>query len=99
VGDTVKMFAIEDVQFFHAQDKYTRVVTDRDEGIIRTPLKELMAGLDPDVFWQVHRSLLVRVSAIERVERDELGKYYLYLKARADCLPVSSAFQHRFKAM
>ena len=99
VGDTIKMFAIEDVQFFQAQDKYIRVVTDNDEAIIRTPLKELMAGLDPDIFWQVHRSLLVRASAIERVKRDDLGKFHLHLKTSSEILPVSGAFQHRFKGM
>ena len=99
VGDTIKMFAIDDVQFFQAQDKYVRVVTDTDEAIIRTPLKELMAGLDPEVFWQVHRSLLVRANAIQRVKRDDLGKFHLHLKGSAEILPVSGAFQHRFKAM
>ena len=99
VGDTIKMFAIDDVQFFQAQDKYVRVVTDTDEAIIRTPLKELMAGLDPETFWQVHRSLLVRANAIQRVKRDDLGKFHLHLKGSTEILPVSGAFQHRFKAM
>ena len=99
VGDTIKMFAIDDVQFFQAQDKYVRVVTNTDEAIIRTPLKELMAGLDPEIFWQVHRSLLVRANAIQRVKRDDLGKFHLHLKGSAEILPVSGAFQHRFKAM
>jgi DNA-binding LytR/AlgR family response regulator len=99
VGDTIKMFAIDDVQFFQAQDKYVRVVTDTDEAIIRTPLKELMVGLDPESFWQVHRSLLVRANAIQRVKRDDLGKFHLYLKRSTEILPVSGAFQHRFKAM
>lgn len=99
VGDTIKMFAIDDVQFFQAQDKYVRVVTDTDEAIIRTPLKELIPGLDPEVFWQVHRSLLVRANAIQRVKRDDLGKFHLHLKGSAEILPVSGAFQHRFKAM
>jgi DNA-binding LytR/AlgR family response regulator len=99
VGDTIKMFAIEDVQFFQAQEKYVRVVTDTDEAIIRTPLKELMAGLDPEIFWQVHRSLLVRANAIQRVKRDDLGKFHLHLKGSTEILPVSGAFQHRFKAM
>lgn len=99
VGDTIKMFAIEDVQFFQAQDKYVRVVTNADEVIIRTPLKDLMADLDPETFWQVHRSLLVRASAIERVKRDDLGKYHLHLKGKSEILPVSGAFQHRFKSM
>ena len=99
VGDTIKMFAIDDVQFFQAQDKYVRVVTNTDEAIIRTPLKELMAGLDPETFWQVHRSLLVRANAIQRVKRDDLGKFHLHLKGSAEILPVSGAFQHRFRAM
>jgi len=99
VGDTIKMFAIEDVLFFQAQDKYVRVVTSNDEAIIRTPLKELIPGLDPEIFWQVHRSLLVCAHAIQRVKRDDLGKFYLHLKGSVEILPVSGAFQHRFKAM
>jgi len=46
IGDTVKMFPIDDVIFFQAQDKYVRVVTAGDEAVIRTPLKELIKQLD-----------------------------------------------------
>ncbi|MGH8108069.1 MAG: LytR/AlgR family response regulator transcription factor [Arenimonas sp.] len=99
VGDTVKMFSIDDVLFFQAQDKYIRVVTNSDEAIIRTPLKELINSLDPDIFWQVHRSVVVRVSAIDRVHKDELGHYLLTLKDRSEILPISSAFQSRFRGM
>jgi len=99
VGDTVKMFSIDDVLFFQAQDKYIRVVTNTDEAIIRTPLKELICSLDPDIFWQVHRSVVVRVSAIDRVRKDDLGHYSLHLKDRTDNLPISSAFQSRFRGM
>ncbi len=99
VGDTVKMFSIDDVLFFQAQDKYIRVVTHADEAVIRTPLKDLIASLDPDIFWQVHRSVVVRVSAIDRVRKDELGHYELHLKDRKDILPISSAFQSRFRGM
>jgi DNA-binding LytR/AlgR family response regulator len=99
VGDTIKMLSIEDIIFFQAQDKYIRVVTHSDEAIIRTPLKELIASLDPDVFWQVHRSVVVRVSAIDHVSKDDLGHYSLSLKNRAERLPISSAFQSRFKGM
>jgi DNA-binding LytR/AlgR family response regulator len=98
-GDAIKMFAIDDVLFFQAQDKYTRVVTAGDEALIRTPLKDLLAGLDSDAFWQVHRSCIVRANAIAQVKRDELGKLSLTVKGRSEPLPVSSAFQHRFKVM
>ena len=95
--DTVKIFA-DEVLFF-SFSKYIRVVTNTDEAIIRTPLKELLASLDPDIFWQVHRSVVVRVSAIDRVRKDELGHYLLTLKDRTEILPISSAFQSRFRGM
>lgn len=99
VGDTVKMFPVEEVLFFQAQEKYTRVVTAADEAIIRMTLKELLAGLDRDEFWQVHRSVIVRASAVDRVRRDELGKLGLRLRGNDEVLPVSQAFQHRFRGM
>ena len=99
VGDSVRMIGIEEVLYFQAQDKYVRVVTAGAEAIIRTPIKDLLAGLDPDEFWQVHRGVVVRVSAIDRVRRDEFGKSTLQLRGRDDALPVSAAFLHRFRGM
>jgi DNA-binding LytR/AlgR family response regulator len=99
VGNSVKMFSIDEVLFFQAQDKYTRVVTADSEGHIRTPLKELLAALDSETFWQVHRSVIVRVGAIRSVEKDDEGKLQLTVRGRADVLPVSSTFQHRFRGM
>jgi DNA-binding LytR/AlgR family response regulator len=99
VGSSTRMFDIDEVLFFQAQDKYTRVVTLDDEGQIRTPLKELLAALDPEMFWQVHRSVIVRVGAIRKVDKDADGKLALTVRGRADVLPVSSAFQHRFRGM
>lgn len=99
IGDSVRMIGIDEVLYFQAQDKYVRVVTADGEAIIRTSLKELLAGLDPDEFWQVHRGVVVRVKAIDRVRKDELGRYALKLKGRSETLPVSSAFQQRFRGM
>ena len=99
VGDSVRMIGIDEVLYFQAQDKYVRVVTDEAEAVIRTPLKDLLSGLDPDTFWQVHRGVVVRVAAIDRVRKDELGKWHLCLRGRSESLPVSGAFLHRFRGM
>jgi DNA-binding LytR/AlgR family response regulator len=99
VGNAVKMYSIDEVLFFQAQDKYTRVVTATSEGHIRTPLKELVAALDSETFWQVHRSVLVRVGAIHAVQKDDDGKLQLTVRGRSDVLPVSSTFQRRFRGM
>ncbi len=99
VGDTIKMFGIDEVLFFQSDEKYTRVVTAGDEAHIRKPLREITDGLDPDVFWQVHRGLVVRAWAIARAHRDELGRITLRLKGHAETLAVSQAYGWRFKPM
>lgn len=65
---------IEDVLFFQSDAGSTRVVTCLEKASIRTPLKELLAELNPVVFWQIHRRVIVRVSAIRPVRRNELGR-------------------------
>jgi DNA-binding LytR/AlgR family response regulator len=99
VGNVTKMFAIDEVMFFQAQDKYVRVVTGTDEVHIRMPLRDLLATLPSDAFWQIHRSVIVRASAIHRIERADDGRLQVRLKGRTDLLPVSSAFQYRFRPM
>lgn len=99
VGNSTKLFDIDEVLFFQSQEKYTRVVTADSEGHIRTPLKELLGALDSGAFWQVHRSVIVRVGAIVAVEKGDDGKLRLTLRGHPDVLPVSSAFQHRFRGM
>lgn len=99
VRDTVRLYAIDEILAFQAQDKYTRALTASDEALLRTSLRELAQALDPDVFWQVHRSAIVRATAIEKISRDELGKAWLTLKGRGDVLPVASAFYSKLRSL
>ena len=99
VGDTIRMISIDDVLCFKSEDKYTCVVTAGASAHIRTPLKELLAQLDPEIFWQVHRSAIVRVAAVMSLKRDEDGKLKIALDGHPDLVPVSAAFQDRFKPM
>jgi DNA-binding LytR/AlgR family response regulator len=99
VGETIKLFSIDEVLFFQSDEKYTRVVTAHDEAHIRKPLKEIADGLDPEEFWQVHRGLMVRATAIARAQRDELGRITLHLKQHPERLAVSQAWAWRFKPM
>ncbi|WP_159918099.1 LytTR family DNA-binding domain-containing protein [Pantoea sp. 18069] len=98
-GPHIALVPVDDVLYFEAADKYVRVLTAQQEYLIRTPLKELSAQLDPAVFWQIHRSTLVRASAIRAALRDEAGRVQLQLRGRAEHLSVSRLYAHRFKAM
>jgi DNA-binding LytR/AlgR family response regulator len=98
-GATVRMVPIDQVLYFEAADKYIRVLTATHEYLIRTPLKQLLTQLDPEIFWQVHRAVVVRSAAIEAVHRDEVGKLHLDLKGRPEKIPVSRLYGHLFRAM
>jgi DNA-binding LytR/AlgR family response regulator len=95
----VKMVSVDDVRFFQAEDKYVRVGSAAGDVHIRTPLKALLAELDPDVFWQIHRGTVVRVSAIRRVVRDGDQRLKVLLTDSAAAFPVSAAFERRFRGM
>jgi DNA-binding LytR/AlgR family response regulator len=99
VVDAIKMVSVDDVLFFQSQDKYTRVVTPNLDTHIRTPLKELIQGLDEQLFWVIHRSAIVRVDAIDKVTRDDSGRLFVKMKYCNETLPVSLAYQGRFKTM
>ena len=98
-GSVIRLVPVDEVLYFEAADKYVRVLTREHEYLIRTPLKELLAQLDEQVFWQVHRCTLVRASAIDTVSRDEAGKLRLSLHGRPEKLAVSRLYAHLFKAM
>lgn len=99
VGTSIRMVPVEEVLFFEAADKYVRVVCADGEVLIRTPLKELLPQLDPQLFWQVHRGTVVRSTAIQSVHRDEDGRLHLAVRGRKERLPVSRLYAHLFRAM
>lgn len=99
LGNSIEMVPIQEVVAFQALDKYVQVQTPKRDYLIRTPLKDLLAQLHLDEFWQIHRGTVVRVSEIEKVQRDESGKLQVKLKNRPDQFTVSRLFAHLFKAM
>ena len=98
VGNSIRMVPMEEVLYFEAADKYIRVIADK-EYLIRTPLKELLPQLDPQVFWQIHRGTVVRATAIDTVSRDETGKLSLTLRGCKEKIAVSRLYSYLFKAM
>lgn len=98
-GDLVHQVPVDDVLFFHADDKYTIVQTATAEHLIRTPIFELAGQLDPDRFWQVHRSTIINLDHLAGTRRDEQSRLFVRVRGQARELPVSRAYVHLFKAM
>jgi DNA-binding LytR/AlgR family response regulator len=98
-GNDTRLIAVDEVVYFEANDKYISVFTETGESLIRTPLKELIDGLDASRFWQVHRGTVVAVKHIAGTKRDFRGRTLLKLKVRPEELLVSRAYLHLFKLM
>ena len=99
VGQAIQMIPVEDVLFFISDEKYTRVQTAQLEALIRKPIKELVDEVDPQVFWQIHRSTLVNTKAIAGVSRDFRGRQLVAIKGLNEKLEVSRSYTGLFKGM
>lgn len=103
MGNSVRLIPVEDIDYLKSDEKYTLVAWRGDggkqgEAFIRTPLKALIEQLDPTLFQQIHRSVVVNLSAVSHVARGENETADLHFKHRADVLPVSRTYLHLFKA-
>ena len=97
VGKEVRLIRVDEVIYFESDARYTRVVYDGGDALIRTPLKELLAQLDEQLFWQVHRSVIVNHRHVAAALRIDEGSMQLQLRGRSERLPVSRHFQGLFK--
>ena len=98
-GDDIRLITVEQILYFKSDAKYTLVVTQDQESLIRRPIKELADEIDPRVFWQIHRGTIVNANAIAGVTRDFRGHLLVKLKGRKETLPVSESYTHLFKQM
>ena len=102
-GELTHQVPVDEVLFFHADDKYTIVQTAAGEHLIRTPIFELASQLDPERFWQVHRSTIINLDHLAGTRRDEQSRLFVRVRGPegvlARELAVSRAYVHLFKAM
>jgi len=98
-GQELRLVTVEEICYLRAEDKYTTAVTEKDEFLLNSSLKQMREKLDPQRFLQIHRSIIVNLSAVDSVHRSFKGSMELKLKNRTEMLPVSSAHSHLFKHM
>jgi DNA-binding LytR/AlgR family response regulator len=103
-GSIVRLIAVEDIDYIRSDAKYTVIAWRGEKGqpseaVVRTPLKELAAQLDPEQFAQVHRSVVVNLRSISKVRRHDNETAEIHLKGRTEVLPVSRNYVHVFRQM
>jgi DNA-binding LytR/AlgR family response regulator len=99
VGSTVKLIPVEQIAYLRSDEKYTLVVWEGGEALIRKPIRELIDELDSDQFVQVHRSVIVNLKQVAQVTRGANETAEVHLRGRSETLPVSRSYLHLFRQM
>jgi len=98
-GAEIRLITVDEVCYFQAENKYTRVVTPERESLIRQPIGALALRVDPQKFWRIHRGTIVNIDAVSGIARDFHGHMRVRLKARNETLAISERYAARFRAL
>jgi len=98
-GAEIRLITVDEVCYFQADNKYTRVVTVERESLIRQPIGDLALRVDPQKFWRIHRGTIVNIDAVSGITRDFHGHMRVRLKARKETLAVSERYAASFRAL
>ncbi len=98
-ADTTVHVPVQEVLYMQSDDKYTIVYTANQEHVVRMPIAEMIASLDPEQFWQIHRSTIVNMNFVDGTRRDESGRLFVKVRGKTVELAVSRAWVHLFRQM
>ena len=75
----LRLIPIDDIDYLEAEQKYVTVHHRGGEDLIDEPLKSLETEF-ADRFVRIHRSILVAIKSVDRVERDARGRSQVILR-------------------
>jgi DNA-binding LytR/AlgR family response regulator len=99
VGASMRLIPVDEVVYLRSDEKYTLVVWQGGEALIRKTIRELADELDPARFVQIHRSVIVAVPHVSHVVRSSNETAEVHLRGRSEVLPVSRSWLHVFRQM
>ncbi len=99
IGSNVRLIPVDQVHYLRSDEKYTLVVWEGGEALIRRSIRELADELDPDRFAQIHRSTIVNLHQVVQVIRGANETAEVQLKGRSELLAVSRSYLSLFRQM
>lgn len=94
----IRIIPAADIQFIEANDDYVKIVTKDGNYLKKSTLGHIEQSLDPQQFVRVHRSYLVPVSQLSRIEPYEKESHIALLQCGAKVL-VSKSGMSRLKSL
>lgn len=99
VGNAVRLIPVDQIHYLKSDTKYTLVVWDGGEALIRKTIRELADALDPKHFTQIHRAVIVNLHRVAQYTSGPGDGGEIQMTGRPERLPVSRSYVHLFKQM
>lgn len=96
-GDDLVIVPLDEVRYFQADRKYTRVVLQSQEGMLRMSLYAIEPYINPDHFWRIHRGCIINARRVSLAKRDDLGRLFIRVQDRPESLPVARPYEQLFR--
>lgn len=95
-GSNISIIPAADIYYIEAYDDYVKIFTEKDYFLKKKTMNYFEQTLNPNDFLRVHRSFIVRLQQITRVEPYEKGSYVALLK-NGKKIPLSRSGYSRLK--
>jgi len=97
IGNKIWLTPVEDILCLKASGRYVKVLTKEREALVRMPLKNLCEQLDPDIFWQVHRSTVMNIAHLDHVKNIDHEQIQAHMNNMKEPIAISRSFSHLFR--
>lgn len=98
IGAKVKIIPLQDVQYLEADDDYVRIVTPEGQFLKNKTMQHFEHILDPAQFVRVHRSYIVHINQITRIEPYQKENHLAVLRDGKQ-IPVSKTGYSKLKVI
>ncbi len=96
IGNKTWLIPVEDIICLKASGRYVKVLTAEREALVRIPLKNLIEQIDPEVFWQIHRSTIINISHLDHIKNIDHEQVNAHMKNMEEPIIVSRSYTHLF---
>lgn len=79
-GGNIYIIRVNEVLWIEASGNYVNIVTEKKKHLLRSTMSGLKSKLEEDTFFQIHRSTIVNLDHVERVEEWSYGDYKVIMK-------------------
>ena len=93
-SETVILVAVKEIEYIEAAGNYVRLHWNGNHQLFRESIGTLESKLDPQQFARVHRSIIINLDAVERLEPNAFGDYRITLR-HGVVVPMSRRYRDR----